>query len=167
MDQVASELRAGAKTLVLPEASLLADPQIVAAAIYSPDNRLLARYVRPDSSEFIPTPSRITQALTTERGVVVSPIRVEGQVAGTLYLKAQLTQADQDRMTNLVKGSASIFLISILISFAAAYWLQGSISGPISTLAQAADTISREGNYDVRLEIEAGGEIGALVAAFN
>ncbi len=167
VDQVASELRAGTRTLVLPEASLLADPQIVAAAIYSSDNRLLARYVRPDSNEFIPTPSRIAQALTTERGVVVSPIRVEGQIVGTLYLKAQLTQADQDRMANLIKGSASVFLISILISFAAAYWLQGSISGPISTLAQAADTISREGNYDVRLEIEAGGEIGALVAAFN
>lgn len=79
---------------LLPLSSLDMEPQIVAAAVYSPNNILLAGYTKAGSQEIIPSPSRLKQLFFDDGSIVLTPIRHDGTTLGTLYLKAQLSRAD-------------------------------------------------------------------------
>jgi signal transduction histidine kinase len=152
----------------LPLEQMITDPQIVAAAVFSPDNKLIARYTKAGTHEYIPTPTRVSQVLSTDRAVIFAPIRAsDGAVLGTLYLKAELTQADQMEFENLLRGSVVMFLFSVLIAFAVAYRIQGTISEPITELAATARRISEERDYSVRVPLSATGEIGEMITSFN
>ncbi len=149
------------------EKLIVADPQLVAAAVYAPDGRLIARYVRPDVTEFIPLPRTIGRLMAAERTVVITSIRSGGHNLGTLYLKAEISETDRERFNSLFRGGGIVFLISALLAFAIAYALQRGISRPITELADVAARITRERDYSVRVGQSATGEIGALIASFN
>jgi signal transduction histidine kinase len=154
-------------TKTLPLRNFITDPQIAAAAVYSSDNQLLGVYTRTGSTAHIPPPSALNAVFNTDRTIVIAPVRSGSKVLGTLYLKAELTQAEQDHYQNLLRGSVIIFLISVLISFTVAYRLQGSISLPLTRLASAARRISAQRDYDIQVRLTASGEIGELISAFN
>jgi signal transduction histidine kinase len=147
--------------------SLLADPQVDAAALYSPDNRVLARFNRHDNDVFVPNSSRLGQWVGSGRGIIQTILRKDSRVLGTLYLRAELTEAERDRFANLLQGAGIIFLISSLIAVVAGYRLQGAISGPITHLVDAARYISVNRDYSFRVAQGATGEIGELFASFN
>ena len=152
----------------LPLTLLGADSQIVAAAVFSPDNRMLARYLRAGAKEAIPQPQRgVSQLLANDRSVVWTPIRDGSRNLGTLYLKAELTQADVERFSNLLRGSAIVFLASALLAVVAAYRLQRHITQPITELAAVSASVQRERDYGVRVQSSASGEIGSLIDSFN
>ncbi|MDB6115312.1 MAG: rpfC 5 [Lacunisphaera sp.] len=144
-----------------------ADPQVAAAAVYSADNKLLARYIRPGTNEVIPAPQRINQLLANDPAVTWSRISSGNRTLGNLYLKAELSQADEDRFTNLLRGGGIVFLASALLAVVAAYRLQGRITQPITLLAEVAGSVQRERDYGVRVQSGAGGEIGSLIESFN
>ncbi len=152
-------------------ATLLAgDSNIVAAAVYAPDNKLLARYIRPGAGdEYIPHPaSSLGRLFSSDRGVVLATLRSSGQqILGTLYLKASLSEAEAERLDNLIRGLGIVFLISSLFAFIVAYRLQGAISQPITELATAATKLAKEPDFTVRVNQRASGEIGALITSFN
>lgn len=154
-------------TSELPLGSLALEPQIVAAAVYSPNNILLAGYTKSGSQETIPSPSRLKQLFFDDGSIVLTPIRHGAAPLGTLYLKAQLTQADEERVGNLLRGTGVVFLISALIAFIVGYHLQRGISEPITKLADAAHRISESADYTVRVKLAASGEIAELIASFN
>ncbi|HEY3346076.1 MAG TPA: HAMP domain-containing protein, partial [Nitrospirota bacterium] len=63
----------------------------------------------------------------------------------------------------------SFILITLVVVFAALWfglYISKSITGPITTLAEATQSIS-QGNYDIKIDIQAQDELGALVTAFN
>ncbi|MDI1320433.1 MAG: response regulator [bacterium] len=151
----------------LPSSLLSVDTQIVAAAVFANDNRMLARYTRPGSDETIPSPKAATRIFANDSTVVWTPLRAGGRNYGTLYLKAEQTQADVERFGNLLKGSVIIFLSSALLSLAAAYRLQRRITDPITDLATVSATVQRERDYSLRVRSTASGEIGSLVESFN
>jgi signal transduction histidine kinase/DNA-binding response OmpR family regulator len=153
----------------LPLSSLGANEQIVALAVYSTKNDLIAHYIRPGVRVAIPqTSQQLTNFLGTERGVFWTPIRSGGRTLGILYLKAQLTEADLERSSNLIRGSLIIFLAAVLLAFMVAYRLQGLITRPITELARVSGDIQRERDYSShRVEVSATGEIGALIESFN
>ncbi len=167
LDRLTPVLEQNPDTADLPLNLLESDPQILAAAVYSPDNKLLARYTRHGSLEFIPSPNRVKQIFFDDRSIVFTPIRKDSRIYGTLYLKAQLTQADEERVGNLLRGTGIVFLLSALVALAFGYRLQRGISQPITTLATAARRISEKGDYSVRVKQTASGEIGELIASFN
>lgn len=167
LDRLTPILEQSPDTADLPLSLLENDKQIVAAAVYSPDNKLLARYTRSGSQEFIPSPNRVRQIFFDDRSIVFTPIRKDSRTYGTLYLKAQLTQADEERVGNLLRGTGIVFLISALVAFGVGYQLQRGISRPITTLAAAARRISEQSDYSVRVKQTASGEIGELIASFN
>ncbi len=148
---------------------LSGDSDIVAAAVYSQKNKLLARYIRPGAEEYIPHPaSSLGRLFSADRGVVLAPLRTSGQqVLGTLYLKASLSETEAERLDNLLRGLGIVFLISSLFAFIVAYRLQGAISQPITELATAATKLARERDFTVRVNQRASGEIGLLITSFN
>jgi signal transduction histidine kinase/CheY-like chemotaxis protein len=147
--------------------SLFNDPLIEGAALYSTDNRLLAQCLRPGSTPIRPSSSQIGELINADRGIVLYPVRKNGRELGYLYLKAELTENEKSRFSNLLNGAGIIFVISSLIALITGYRLQGTISEPITQLVDAARYISEERDYSVRVPQEATGEIGELIASFN
>ncbi len=152
----------------MPLGSLGVDGQIAAAAVYSVDGRILARYVRSGLTEVIPPTPRITRLLdVSQRGVLWTPISGGTRQLGTLYLKAELNEDDQDRLANLLRGSLIVFLASGLLAAAMAWRFQGRITGPITALARVSSAVQRDRDYSVRVQTPASGEIGDLIESFN
>jgi signal transduction histidine kinase/DNA-binding response OmpR family regulator len=161
------ELRKGSRATV-NLSSLAADPQVAAAAVFSADNRLLAHYLQPGSDETIPSGRGLSRLIGGDRGEIWAPIReARGPTLGTLYLKANLSESDRSRFSNLLRGSAIIFLAAALLAVAVAYRLQGILTQPITELAQVAAQVQHERDYSRRARRAASGEIGDLIQSFN
>jgi signal transduction histidine kinase/DNA-binding response OmpR family regulator len=144
------------------------DGQIAAAAVFSKDGKILDRYVRPGLTEVIPPLPAVTRLLDVSRGVVWAPIMgPTNRPLGTLYLKAEQSEADRDRLSNLLRGSAIVFLVAALLAVAMAYRFQGTITEPITELARVSSTVQRERDYNERVQVSASGEIGELINSFN
>ena len=144
-----------------------ADPQVAAAAVFSTEGKLLSQYIRAGTRETIPSLDRMPGLLSTERAVVLTSIRSGGRSLGTLYLKTDLSQADIERSSTLLRGSAIIFLAAVLLAFVVAYRLQALITQPIIELARVSADIQRERDYSFRVGATATGEIGELIHSFN
>ena len=147
--------------------SLDNDPLTEGAALYSPDNHLLAEYRRPGNTPISPSSTTVGEMFNANRGIILTAIRKSGHELGFLYLKAELTENEKTRFSNLLRGAGIIFVISSLIAMIAGYRLQGTISEPITQLVDAARYISEERDYSVRVPQDASGEIGELIASFN
>jgi signal transduction histidine kinase/CheY-like chemotaxis protein len=143
------------------------DLQIAAAAVFSKEGKLLSQYIRPGLPESIPPLQRISRLISTQQGVVWSPIRNGSSTLGTLYLKADLTQADIERSGTLLRAAAIIFLVAVLLAFVVAYRLPALITKPIIELARVSADIQRERDYSYRVGVAATGEIGELIESFN
>jgi signal transduction histidine kinase/CheY-like chemotaxis protein len=144
------------------------DGQIAVAAVFSKDGKILARYVRAGLTEVIPPLPTVTRLLDLSRGVVWAPIMDSAnRQIGTLYLKVEQSEADRDRLSNLLRGSAIVFLVAALLAVAMAYRFQGTITEPITELARVSSTVQREHNYNERVQVGASGEIGELINSFN
>jgi signal transduction histidine kinase/DNA-binding response OmpR family regulator len=154
-------------TTDLPLNLVAPDPQVVAAAVFSVDGKLLSQYIRPGTHESIPAFQRISGLMNTERAVVTSSIRTGTRLLGTLYLKADLSQADIERSSTLLRGSAIIFLAAVLLAFVVAYRLQALVTQPIIELARVSADIQRHRDYSYRVGAVATGEIGELIQSFN
>ena len=90
----------------------------------------------------------------------------DGERAGSLVLAYGLQEEAQHQRSMLYFFGA-LSLAAMLISMIVSEWLQGPISGPIAKLAKAAETVSREKTYSVRVEGQGRDEVGQLVHAFN
>ena len=151
----------------LPLNLVAPDSQIIAAAVFSNDGKLLAQFIRNGARETIPSAQRIAGLMSSERSVVWSPIGSGGRPLGTLYIKADLSQADLDRSNTLLRAAAIIFLAAVLLAFVVAYRLQALITEPIIELARVSADIQRERDYSYRVGVSATGEIGDLIQSFN
>ena len=147
--------------------SLEGDSTIVAAAVYSADDHLLAKFVRPGVTEYIPRARAFTLNFSTDVVIIFRPLIHNGVKIGTLYLKAQFGGLEKERLLEPLRGMAMLFLISMLFAVLASRVMQRGISEPISKLAEAARRVAVEGDYNVRVDSRAGGETGVLVEAFN
>ena len=151
----------------LPLNMVAPDKQVAAAAVFSADGKLLAQFIQPGTNETIPSFDRISGLINSDRAAWSTPIRGSGHKLGTLYLKADLTQADLDRSNTLLRGSAIIFLVAVLLAFTVAYRLQAPVTQPIIELARVSADIQRERDYSYRVGAVASGEIGELIDSFN
>lgn len=81
--------------------------------------------------------------------------------------EVQLTQADIERSSTLLRAAAIIFIVAVLLAFTVAYRLQALITEPIIELARVSADIQRERDYSFRVSATATGEIGELIHSFN
>jgi len=149
-------------------AALESDESVLAAAIFSPDKRLLARYIKAGSNEFIPLPQRIRLSFSTDHVVIFDPLRSrDGHLFGSFYLKADVSKLASERFGDLVRGMIIIFLASCLLAMVVGYSLQRSLTGPLTELAGASRRIAEQKDYSVRVQERGGDEIGTLTRSFN
>ncbi len=147
--------------------ALQSDPTIVAAAVYSADNKLLAKFVKPGAVEYIPFAKGTTLNFSANQVTIFRPLMFEGRKVGTLYLKAQFGGLESDRLLEPLRGMAILFLLAMLFALGASRFAQSAISEPIARLANAARKVAVDGDYNIRVNRKTGGETGMLVDAFN
>ena len=143
--QVASDLESTQALLVeRVTARLVSDPtgqtvsldelrdseSILAGAVYSLDNRILARYVKEGREEFVPRPFRTNvdpNAVTTFKFLTHQDENV-----GIIYLKADTSGLAREKLVEPLKGMAFIGLFSMLVGMVAARVMQRSITRAIT-----------------------------------
>jgi signal transduction histidine kinase/DNA-binding response OmpR family regulator len=170
VENLTPALEQNPETTELQLRSMGVDSQIAAAAVFTPDGRQLARYIRSGAYEIIPPPPKgvVTRLFDNRRSVVWSQINsATGKPLGLLYLKAEESEADQARLGNLMRGSVIIFTVAALLAIAVAYRLGGRFTQPITELAQVSGSVQRTHDYTERVTSTASGEIGELIESFN
>ncbi len=91
---------------------------------------------------------------------------MEGQRLGTVHLVSEL----KELYTNLARFAlvtSTVLMGSVLFAFIISSVLQKVISVPLLSLAQTANRVTEERDYEVRAVKHANDEIGVLVDQFN
>lgn len=147
--------------------SLKEENQIVSAALYDSDDKVFAIFTPDEMIPFMP-PTLLEQGkhIYSNHIEIVSPIFLEGEEVGKIYLNADLSAFDARIKNYLI--FAGLTLMSILaLAFAFTLKLQSFISRPIFNLANTAKAISQTSDYSIRVKEEGEAEIGTLVSGFN
>lgn len=152
-------------------AALKAEPRIAAAAIYTPDGRAFARYVRPNVEGSLWVPERLEDHVDghrfgTDDLAVSRRVLSDDQLIGLVYIRSDLREM-QARLVGQLSIAGVVLLASLLLALVISSRLQRTISGPISHLAQTARTVSVDRDYSVRAVTQSRDEVGLLVEAFN
>ncbi len=148
--------------------SLRSQPHIVEACIYTSNGTVFATYARSGADpNFTPPIRKFEGTIFTPREMILfQPIRLNGEVIGTIYLKSDLQE-----LYSRTGRFAEIVLIVILASFVTAYFLasrlQRVISEPILELARTASAVFHEKDYSLRATKRSEDEIGSLADRFN
>ncbi len=149
-------------------ASIRAEPNIVAAAVFDGEGRIFAVYrSQPAGAAFI-SPRLQRDGAEFEGGLlhVYRPIQQKGERVGTIYLASEL--AELPRRLALYAGvGVLVFLGSLAAAFGLSSRLQRLVSEPLLQLAGVARAVARDRNYGLRAAKAGQDELGQLVDRFN
>ena len=146
---------------------LSSDPNMVMAALYDQHGQLFALYPSDAPLSVAPAaPGEAGHRFERAAVVIVQPVKEEGRMLGTLYLKSNL---------RVLTGRRRIFALVVLlavvgsmaVAFALSTWLQRGITGPVRTLAEVAQQVAEGRDYSVRANAVSDDELGLLTEAFN
>ena len=102
-----------------------------------------------------------------ENCIILShPIRWNGEDAGSLVLAYDLAD-EAHHAQSMLLFFLGLSLLAMVVSMLFSEKLQALISGPVSSLADAAKAVSAKQIYNVRVQGEGKDEVGQLVGAFN
>ena len=148
-------------------AALRAEPNLVAACIYTKDGRPFAAFVRGESRRDLPRrPGKQGAEFQDRHLALFQRVVFDGDRIGTVYLKRDL----QDMYTRLERYAGIVLGVLLLSSLAAllvSSKLQRVISEPTLRLAEMASRVSAERDYSLRAAKRGNDEIGVLVDSFN
>ncbi|MEN9572163.1 MAG: hypothetical protein RL514_18 [Verrucomicrobiota bacterium] len=148
-------------------ATLAGRPQIMAAALFTPDGKQFATYTRAGLTGVqFPTQLVAGHHFTLDTLDYLHPIGTAEDLAGHLFVQSdlQMLYAPLPRIALIVGGVMAGLL-------AVTWWLSGqfesAISRPLLALAGAAQKVQTSRDYSVRATKEGEDEIGQLTDAFN
>jgi PAS domain S-box-containing protein len=147
--------------------ALQAERHIVAAALYTPNGAIFARYPADIKDEQLPSaPGQIGYRISLVSLATFQPVVRNQKQLGTLYL-----QSDMGAMRQRFQLYGGIVVLVVGCSLLVAYFLskalQESISRPITDLSKTALAISDRRDFSVRAVKHGNDELGSLTDAFN
>jgi signal transduction histidine kinase len=150
-----------------------AESDIIAAATYSRDGQMFARYQRGDAAlsvdEALPAS---TSALADHHRFghgyleLVRPIIFDGKPMGAVAIRADLSGMGR-RLARYMSIALVIFLFCVTGSVLVARTLQHRISQPILNLAETARAVSLNQDYSLRAAATGQDEVSRLIETFN
>src|SRR5688500_9996925 len=149
-------------------AALQAKHEIVAAAFYQPDGKLLSYYNR-DAEHPAQLPLHVAadgyqsdaNSLRVFHRITSGPTTL-----GTVYLESNMQQW-RERLIRYSGIVAILMAAAALVALLLSSGLQRMISGPIVELERTMATVSSQKNYSLRVTSTLNDEIGALMDGFN
>ena len=163
-----SDERAAGETL----SALRADRNILSASIYSADGKLFASYAETgaDRASIAPAINAGQSDASRFQGRTLDlyhAIVSDGERLGTVHLAYSLNDLFID-LIRYVVIALLVLAVSVLAAVTAASRIQRTFSQPIERLAKAANIVSHEKDYAVRVEpTENRDELGVLINTFN
>jgi len=144
-----------------------ADPNLLVAALYDASGELYAWYPRLHPREDLPRAPQDAQAIFSLNHLdSFAPVLVNGRFVGTALIRTDL-KAMYDRFDRYVMTVAVIAVAALGLVFLLSRGVERWITRPLGSLAKAAQTIARGGDYSIRVDKQSDDEVGALVDAFN
>ena len=145
---------------------LSAQPDVLAARIWSADGKPFATFRRSMESEPPPRPASDGHTFDDDSVRLYCTLRADGRPIGTVWIQSDLRYA-HDRLARYGLILSVVLLGCLLVTFLVAWRLQGVIARPIEELTRAAQAVSSGRDYSVRAVVRGDDEIGFLIAAFN
>lgn len=148
--------------------SLEDQPSVEFACLYGSAGQVFATYQAPNTSFAPPTaPGPLGFNFSTSGYLdMTRSIESNGQRVGTIYLHAN-THELYDQIFWYINIVAVVMIISLAASIVLSSRLRRVISLPILNLADAAQRISQDSNYSIRVVKQADDELGSLYEQFN
>lgn len=157
-----------AKTL----SALKADPHILSAVIYTTDGKPFATYSRPGSSPVLEPPSipagqRESHWIGNGEILLARSIDFDGRSSGVVSIQSDVEALNQ-RLKLYVGIASIVLLISLLAALLVSAIFRKSVAHPIVRLAEAAQQVSLDKRYSLRVpRVEGYGEVSVLIDSFN
>jgi len=153
--------------------SLRQEPQIRWAILYDRDGRHFARYVRdPGQHPHEPVASGTgvfldVSVLGLGSVEIVRDLGLDGEPVGRIFIHAR-TDVLADQLARHAWRVGLLLILTLAAALLVAARLQRRISEPILRLAASARTVSRGGDYSLRVRpTESDDEIAVLFRGFN
>jgi len=148
--------------------SLIAKPDVVAAALYTRGGAILARYVRSGQDvEFaFPRPAGDGTAFEGGRLITFRTVVLDEQPIGQVWLESDLRTMNR-QIAQSVLIDALVLVAAGALAFLLTVRLQKLISAPILHLAQTAKAVTFLRNYAIRAKRDSDDELGLLIEDFN
>ncbi|MCR8923297.1 response regulator [Dasania sp. GY-MA-18] len=140
---------------------------VTMAVIYNGDDQLFADYQKA-SVRGLAIPA-VKPPGYYEDGKYLSlyqHIELDGDKVGTILLSYDMSSVYQNLRT-MIFSNLFLGLLAISASVLMATWFQRLLTRPIQELAKAAERVSNEGDYTVRVPVTSHDEIGQLSEIFN
>ncbi|MEX0615840.1 MAG: CHASE sensor domain-containing protein, partial [Methylophaga sp.] len=142
-------------------------PRIIAAAIYTPEGEVFARYhVEFQQTDTLPD-LPLTESLSRGLGEIGLPRRImfNDQTLGHIYLLGEYPF--YQRLLRDISIIFAVMLLALTLSMLLSFWIQSRITRPILDVSRLARYVVKHQDYSVRAEKAADDETGNLVDAFN
>ena len=164
------DARAASETLH----AVAVNDHVLTAAILSRDGSVLARYDRTPAPPSVPPQidrgvlqeGRRWHVFADEGLLVVSPIVLDKDIIGTVYVQSDLAEI-RSRAIGFGQIIALVLFGTFWIALAVASRIQRVISAPLLALTRITRSVTHERRYNIRAPNGGDDEIGELVDGFN
>lgn len=146
--------------------ALEAEGSVVSACLYGQSGKLFAEYQRGPENHDCPAQLGDQAAATPGLVTVSRVVERNGDVAGTLFLKAD-TRDIQARWRQMLEITAVLLLLALVVGGIAGSLLQRKISRPVRELAGAMHEVTEQHNFGARVALSGADEIAQLGSGFN
>jgi signal transduction histidine kinase len=112
---------------------------------------------------------RTPRAVSTFEGEslrIVRPILLDGELIAGVYIESGLDELNE-RWRRLVTLIGVVMVGTLTVAFILSSRLQRLISAPIVRLTEVTSVVSRDRNYNIRVEESGHDEVGVLIDGFN
>ena len=163
-------------------AALSADPQVIAAQIYTSAGNLFASYnssrdkqqvLLKDITDVKSQQTSFTGEHTIDQHYfrdgyldIYQSIFLDGKKLGIINIQVELSQLNAV-IAKQIGIAGSVFLVCCLLAYFAASKLQTIISDPITRLATIMKVIREQNDYSLRVDASSKDELGTLINGFN
>jgi len=140
---------------------------IVAAALYTPDGKLFATYVKNGAEvpEFPPAPGADGYRIAGDELILFRSVVENGEKIGTVHLRS--TYRPWDRLRDYLTILFGVMVASLAVAAVVASWMQKAVIGPILEVSGLAHRVRETRDYSLRATKTTEYETGQLVDAFN
>ncbi len=148
-------------------ASLALQPNVKNACLFDAKGHVFATYAAAAAKGDLPAePPPEGRHYQGNHLDVVQMIRHDNTGVGTIFLRAGMDDLHA-QLLRYVAIVAIVLPLSLAAAMGFSLRLQRIVSGPVLKLARAAQRISAENDYSIRVEKQSNDELGALYDEFN